>query len=333
MPPSLQGRAQQAASPQGSRCRNRSGMLHEDCLTPCWRASRQEAAAGVEQGRAQEDEQPLDDHLPHLVERLKPKRYRATLVRRPSLPHGDGPPRPLGRPAGEAKRLPRAGARLLAAISAQDCLRSREGSRPQGGALEAGDTRPITRQGGRDAWVVAAALTPCCDTSDHDWRVRRCAARLEDGARLRLIRQWRHAGGSTPTARGSPQCQGPRQGGRCHPSSPMCSCTTCSIYGLKKWSNGPGEAKRGGGATPTMASARSQTKQRRNASPPGGGDGWRPAAWRWRAPRHGSSRAVGTARQAKGAASFWAARCGGARTARGTLTARGAPPASNSGAR
>jgi RNA-directed DNA polymerase len=124
MPTSLQGIAQKAARQKGYRCRNRYGRLQEDVLKPCWRAIRQDAAAGVEQGSAQEDAQHLDANIHHLVERLQPKRYRAKRVRRPYMPKGEGTPRPLGMPAGADTLLPRAGARLLAAISAQAFLRS-----------------------------------------------------------------------------------------------------------------------------------------------------------------------------------------------------------------
>ena len=98
-------------------------MLNEAFLRQCWRATRKEAAAGVEPGSAQEEEQPLDENIHGLVERLKQKRYRAKLVRRPSRPTGDGPPRPLGIPAGEDKLLQRAVARRLEAIYAQDFRR------------------------------------------------------------------------------------------------------------------------------------------------------------------------------------------------------------------
>jgi hypothetical protein len=79
MPPALQGRAQKAASQKGSRFRHLSGRLHADVLQPCWRASRQAAAAGVAQGRAQADAQHLAEPLHHLVARRTPTRSRANL--------------------------------------------------------------------------------------------------------------------------------------------------------------------------------------------------------------------------------------------------------------
>lgn len=98
-------------------------MLDEGFLKQCWRDIGQDAASGVDQGSAQEDAQHLAETIHRLVERLKPKRYRAQLVRRQEIPKGEGPPRPRGMPAVEDKLLQRAVARLLAAIYAQDLLR------------------------------------------------------------------------------------------------------------------------------------------------------------------------------------------------------------------
>jgi RNA-directed DNA polymerase len=83
MPTSLQGIAQKAARQKGYRFRNLDGRLKEACRKQCWRAIRQDAAAGVDQGSAQEYEQHLDAHIHPLVERLKRKRSRAQRVRRP----------------------------------------------------------------------------------------------------------------------------------------------------------------------------------------------------------------------------------------------------------
>jgi RNA-directed DNA polymerase len=194
MPTSLPGIAKKAASQPGSRVRNLYGMLDEDFLKQCWRDIRKEAAAGVDQGSAQAYEQPLDEHLHRLVERLKQKRYRAKLVRRHDSLQRDGTQRPLGIPAVEDKLLPLAVARLLEAIYEPDCLRCSDGYRPQVGALEAGDTLTIKLQFGRYAWVVEADIKKFFDTIDHAWMVRMLAERIDDGALLRLIRKWLKAG-------------------------------------------------------------------------------------------------------------------------------------------
>ena len=184
MPTALQGRAQKAESQKGYRFRNLSGMLNEDFLQQCWGDIRKAAAAGVEHVSAQTYAQPLDDNLHQLVERLKRKRYRAKRVRRHYIPKGDGPQRPLGIPAVEDKLLHLAGARLLAAISEQDCLRCRYGYRPQVGALDAVDTLTIKLQFGRSAWVVEADLKKFFDPIDHAWMMRMFEECLDDGALL-----------------------------------------------------------------------------------------------------------------------------------------------------
>jgi len=163
MPTSLQGRAQKAACHKGYRFRHLYGMLDEDFRQQCWCDIRKDAASGVDQVSAQEDEQHLDANIHDLVERLKQKRSRAKLVRRHYIPKGDGTQRPLGMPAVEETLLPLAVARLLEAIYAQAFLGCSYGYRPKVGALEAVDTRTITPHFGRDAWVVEADITQFLD--------------------------------------------------------------------------------------------------------------------------------------------------------------------------
>ena len=194
MPTSLQGIAQKAASQKGYRFRHLYGMLDEDFLKQCWCDIRKEAASGVDQGSAQAYEQHLDEPIHDLVERLQQKRYRAKLVRRHSMPTGDGTQRPLGIPAVEDTRLQLAVARLLEAIDEQDFLRCSYGYRPDVGALDAVDTLTIQLQCGRYGWVVEADSKKFFDTIDHDWMVRMLAERSEDGARLRLLQKWLKAG-------------------------------------------------------------------------------------------------------------------------------------------
>jgi RNA-directed DNA polymerase len=124
--------------------------------------------AGVEQRSAQADAQHLDETIHRLVECLQQKRYRATLGRRHDSPTGDGTQHPLGSPAVEDTLLQLAVARLLDAIDAQDCLRGRDGYRPQVGALEAVETLTIKLQCGRDAWGAEAAIKQFFDPIEHD---------------------------------------------------------------------------------------------------------------------------------------------------------------------
>ena len=105
------------------------------------------------------------------------------------------------------------------------------------------------------------------DTIDHEWMVRMVAERIDAGALLRLIRKWLKAGVLDTDGQVLHPVTGTPQGVTVSPPYlPMCSYTTCSMSGLKKWSNGTVEAKRVCSAPPTISCARSKTKQMRNAS-------------------------------------------------------------------
>ena len=71
MQTSLQGRAKKAQSQKQYRFRDRYGLLNEELLKECWRDIRRDAAYGVDRVSAQDYEQPLDENIRDLVERLK----------------------------------------------------------------------------------------------------------------------------------------------------------------------------------------------------------------------------------------------------------------------
>jgi RNA-directed DNA polymerase len=106
MPTSLQGIAEKAQSQKQYRFRNLYGMLNEELLTESWREIKKSAASGVDQVSAQVYEQNLEGNIQDLVGRLKQKRYRAKLVKRHSIPKGNGKLRPLGIPAGSSPPVP-----------------------------------------------------------------------------------------------------------------------------------------------------------------------------------------------------------------------------------
>jgi retron-type reverse transcriptase len=98
-------------------------LRNEAVLKECWRAIRKEAANGVDGGRAQDYEAPLDATIHTVVERLKRKQYRAKHGRRTYIPQGNGQLRPLGMPAVEDQLRQLAVTRRLTALDAQDLLR------------------------------------------------------------------------------------------------------------------------------------------------------------------------------------------------------------------
>ena len=188
------GIATQARAPPKHRVGTLDEWRHEASLRACWSAIRQDAASGVDHVSAEASEQPLEANMHDRVERRQGKRSRAQRVTRHDLPNGHGQRRPRGRPAVEDKRRPRAVARRLEAIDEPDVRRGRDGDRPQVGALDAVDTRTITRPCGRYHVVVDADLTGCVDHLQPAWVMRRWADRLEDGAVRRRSRTWRQAG-------------------------------------------------------------------------------------------------------------------------------------------
>jgi RNA-directed DNA polymerase len=110
-------------------------------------------------------------------------------------------------------RLPWAVTRLLTAIDEQDFRRCRDGYRPPMGAVDAVDTLTIKRQWGRYNGVVEAEMKGFFDTIGHEWMIRMVAERIDDRARLRLIKQWLNAGVLDTDGQGLPPVTGTPHGG------------------------------------------------------------------------------------------------------------------------
>ena len=155
-----------------------------------WPLLNQRAASGVDRISARAYGSRLQDHVTALVERVKNQCYRAKLVRRPSIPKGDGARRPLGIPATEDKGLQVAVARMLEAIYAPDFLPSRYGYRKKIGARDA--VRDLTRhlQCGSYHFVVEADIQGSFDHIDHGRLREMLRLRREDRPFLRLLEQW-----------------------------------------------------------------------------------------------------------------------------------------------
>jgi hypothetical protein len=143
MPPSLQGIAQQAAHDKFYRFRTLVGRLTMPYGRSGWPLLHKRAASGGDRSSARASGERLPDHVPSLVERVQPQCDRATLVRRHSIPKGQGALRPLGLPATEDQRLQTAVTRIRDALYAQDFLARRDGDRKKIGARDA--VRDLTR--------------------------------------------------------------------------------------------------------------------------------------------------------------------------------------------
>jgi RNA-directed DNA polymerase len=136
-PTSLRGRANKAKADKRHRCRALYRCRDADLLRDCWHDRNKEAASGVDNVTAEAYAANLQATIEALAQRLKAKRYRATLVRRCDIPQENGKERPRGIPALEDKLVQLACAKLLTAIYAQECLDCSYGYRPGRGALEA----------------------------------------------------------------------------------------------------------------------------------------------------------------------------------------------------
>src|SRR5712691_6945056 len=158
MPTSLQGRAKKAAHEKSYRFRNFFGMLTVAYVLSGWSLLNKRAASGVDRISARAYGSRLHDHVTSLVERVKNQCYRAKLVRRHSIPKGNGALRPLGIPATEDTLLQMAGARILEAIYEPDFLPRSYGYRKKIGARDA--VRDLTRhlQFGPYSYVVEADI-------------------------------------------------------------------------------------------------------------------------------------------------------------------------------
>ena len=104
-PTFLRGRANKAKVDKRHRFRDLYRCLDAELLLACWHDLNKEAASGVDQVTADAYAANLHGNIEALVQRLKTKRYRTTLVRRCDIPKANGTERPLGIPALEDKRV------------------------------------------------------------------------------------------------------------------------------------------------------------------------------------------------------------------------------------
>ena len=159
-------------------------------MLDCWQDLNKEAASGVDHVTADAYAANLHGHIEALVQRLKTKRYRATLVRRCDIPKAHGTERPLGIPALEDKLVQLACAKLLTAIYEQDFLDCSYGYRAGRGALEAVRDLTFDLQYGRYGYLVEADIQGFFDHMDHTWLLDMLRLRIDDRALLHLIRTW-----------------------------------------------------------------------------------------------------------------------------------------------
>ena len=111
-PTCLRGRANKAHADKRHRFRDLDRCVEAELLLACWQDLKKEAASGGDHVTADAYAVNRHGNIEAVVQRLQTKRYRATLVRRCSMPTANGTERPLGIPALEDKLVQRAGAKL-----------------------------------------------------------------------------------------------------------------------------------------------------------------------------------------------------------------------------
>ena len=190
-----------------------TALLHPIAAVDTRRAAylnlKRDAAPGVDGETWQRYGEHLEANLQALADRLKRGAYRASPVRRASIPQGDGRQRPLGAPALEDKSVQRATVEALNAIDETDFLGCSYGFRPgrnQQQALAALDQGLMTRN---VKGVLDADLRGVFDTSAREWLVKMVEHRSGDRRVGRLIQQWLRAGvledgAWTPSEAGTP---------------------------------------------------------------------------------------------------------------------------------
>jgi group II intron reverse transcriptase/maturase len=166
-----------------------------DWLAEAYRRTRKDGAVGVDGQTAAQYEKALGQNLQGLLGRVKAGNYRAPPVRRVYIPKANGREmRPLGIPAFEDKVLQRAVVMVLEAVYEQDFLNCSYGFRPGRSAHDALDDLrdQLMEMGG--GWVLEIDFRNYFGSIDHKHLKEALSQRVTDGALLRLISKWLHAG-------------------------------------------------------------------------------------------------------------------------------------------
>lgn len=160
-----------------------------------YRRTRKDGAVGIDEVRAAEYAEHLDENLGSLLERFKSGTYFAPPVRRVQIPKGDGSKtRPIGIPTFEDKILQRAVLMVLEAVYEQDFYDFSYGFRPNRSAHDALESLWHRLREVRGGWVLEADISSFFDTLDH--RILRSIldTRVRDGVIRKMIDKWMKAG-------------------------------------------------------------------------------------------------------------------------------------------
>lgn len=166
-------------------------IFRYDVLDHAWRLVRHNGGAeGVDGVRFEEIENyGKVKWLEELQQKLKDKEYRASPVRRVTIPKPDGGERPLGIPTIEDRVVQMATKLVIEPIFEADFEDEAHGYRPERSAEDAvQQVHEALREGRTD--VVDADLSSYFDTIPHDEVMQSVSERISDGSVLELIKMW-----------------------------------------------------------------------------------------------------------------------------------------------
>ncbi len=194
MSPELETLTQQAKAHPTRRFIALAHRLTPAFLHETWTLMNRRGAPGVDGETPREFEAALGERCARLVARLKARQYVAPPVRRVEIPKGAGKTRPLGIPTVEDRLLQRAVARLIEAVYEADFFDGSYGFRPGRSAHDA--LRQLRHHivADKTRWVFEADIRGYFNHIQHEWLLKMVAHRIGDGALLRLLAKWLHAG-------------------------------------------------------------------------------------------------------------------------------------------
>lgn len=170
-------------------------LFRPDVLWRAWEEVRHNGGSAGGDGVTIEEveREGVEQFLEQIGHDLRAKRYRPQPVLRVSIPKGDGRQRPLGIPTVRDRVLQQACKIVMEPIFEANFQDSSYGFRPKRSAQQA--VAVVQEALIRGWWVVDADIQSYFDTIDHDLLLSLVERRISDRRVLKLIRQWRKAGG------------------------------------------------------------------------------------------------------------------------------------------